>query len=252
MTIPERDLGAAPDLVILLDYDGTLVSLVSRPELALLSSRRRAFLEALGRTAVVAVVTGRSLAEARRLVGLSSFAYIGNHGLEISYKGRSWVHPVAKQRRGDLAAVLRRIRTRTADLAGVVVEDKRLTAGIHYRLLQRAHIGRLARIVHEEIERRGTGLKVTRGKKVFEIRPKVDWDKGRGTLEFLSWLGPALDRRLIYIGDDRTDEDAFRALRGIGTTVRVGGRARSLAEFRLPGVGRVWALLKTISALRSE
>ncbi len=61
-----------------------------------------------------------------------------------------------------------------------------------------------------------------------------------------------MDRRLIYIGDDSTDEDAFRALRGVGTTVRVGVRAKSLAEFRLPGVGRVWALLRTISALRSE
>ncbi len=251
MTIPVRDLGAAPDLVILLDYDGTLVGLKTRPELAFLSSRRRALLEALGRTAVVAVVTGRSLAKARRLVGLSSLAYIGNHGLEISYKRRNWVHPIARERRGDLAAVLGRIRTRTADLAGVVVEDKGLTAGIHYRLLRRAHIDRLARIVHEEIERRGTGLKATRGKKVFEIRPKVDWDKGRGTLEFLSWLGTAPDRRLIYIGDDRTDEDAFRALRRKGTTVRIGAPAKSQAEFRLPGVSQVWALLRALAALRS-
>lgn len=251
MTIPVRDLGASPDLVVFLDYDGTLVGLRNRPDLARLSRRRRALLEALGRTAIVAVVTGRSLAEARRLVGLPSIAYIGNHGLEIAYGNRTWVHPEAGERRRDLAAVLRRIRARTAGLAGVIVEDKGLTAGIHYRLLGRANAGRLTQVVHEEIERRGTALKETLGKKVVEIRPNVDWDKGRGVLEFLPWLGPCPDRAMIYIGDDRTDEDAFRALRRKATTVRVGAPAASKAEFRLPGVGQVWAVLRALAALRS-
>ena len=252
MSIPVRALGTSPALLVLLDYDGTLVGLKSRPELARLSSRRRSLLEALGRTAVIAVVTGRSLAESRKLVGIPTIAYIGNHGLEISYGRRTWVHPGAKERQKDLAAVLRTIRARTAGFAGMIVEDKGLTAGIHYRLLARRDVGRLERIVREEIERRGPALRTTRGRKVVEIRPAVEWDKGHATLEFLRWLGPAAGRRLIYIGDDRTDEDAFRALRRIGTTVLVGAAARSAAEFRLPGVNQVWSLLGELAVLRAS
>lgn len=252
MTIPVRELGAYPALFVFLDYDGTLVGLRSRPEFACLSFRRRGLLESLGKTAVVAVVTGRSLAEARRLVGLPLLAYIGNHGMEIGHGTRTWVHPEAEKARPDLAAVLKRIRARTTDLAGVIVEDKGLTAGIHYRLLDRPRVCRLKGIVQEELERRGPALKTTCGKKVIEIRPNIDWDKGRGVLEFMRWFGPSAGRRLIYIGDDRTDEDAFRALRRIGATVRVGAATESAAEFRLCGVGGVWSLLKDLVALRTS
>jgi trehalose 6-phosphate phosphatase len=250
MSIPVQALGVSPALLVLLDYDGTLIGLRGRPELARLSTWRRRLLDELGRTAVLAIVTGRGLGEIQGLVGIPSLAYIGNHGLEIAHGNRTWVHPGATERRGDLASVLRRIRTRTADLAGVIVEDKGLTAGIHYRLLDHPRVGRLKGIVHEELERRGAALKAAYGKKVIEIRPNLDWDKGRGVLEFMGWLGPAEGRSLIYIGDDRTDEDAFRVLAGVGATVRVGTAKDSSAEFRLRGVGQVWALLRALTALR--
>jgi trehalose 6-phosphate phosphatase len=252
MSIPVRALATSPALLVLLDYDGTLVGLRSRPELARLSSRRRGLLESLGRTAVVAVVTGRRLAEAQQLVGIPSLGYIGNHGLEIAYGNRTWVHPAAEKSGRDLRSALRRIRAGAEGLRGVIVEDKGVTAGIHYRLLEPSGVGHLKGIVLEEIERRGGRLRATFGKKVIEIRPDLDWDKGRGVLEFMRWLGPAVDRRLIYIGDDRTDEDAFRALRGIGTTVLVGAAAWSAAEFRLPGVNQVWSLLGELTVSRSS
>ena len=252
MNIPVRALGASRELLVLLDYDGTLVGLRSRPELARLSSRRRRLLEELGRTAVLAFVTGRAVAEARRLVGLPSLAYIGNHGLEIAYGIRTWVHPEVKKARSDLASALNRIRSRAVGLKGVILEDKGVTAGVHYRLLAPSDVGLLKGIVQEEIELRGGALRATFGKKVIEIRPNVDWDKGRGVLEFMRWLGPSSGRRLIYIGDDRTDEDAFRALRGIGTTVLVGAAAESNAEFSVRGVNQVWSLLGELAALRSS
>jgi len=251
MRIPLRALGTSPSLLVLLDYDGTLVGLRGRPELARLSTWRRGLLEALDKTAVVAVVTGRGLDEVRRLVGIPSLGYIGNHGLEIARGNKTWVHPAAAKCRGELHSALRRIRARAAGLKGVIVEDKGATAGIHYRLLEPSRVRRLKGIVLEEIERRGGALRATFGKKVIEIRPNVDWDKGRGVLEFMRWLGPAADRRLIYIGDDRTDEDAFRALRGIGSTVLVGAAPGSAAEFRLRGVRQVWALLRDLKAMRS-
>ena len=252
MNIPVRALGTSPDLLVLLDYDGTLVGIRDRPELARLSAKRCRLLEELGRKAIVAIVTGRGLEEIQGLVRIPFLAYIGNHGLEIAYGNRTWVHPGSEKTRSNLVPVLKRIRSRTAGLKGVIVEDKGLTAGIHYRLLAPSDVGRLKRVVGEEIMNRGGTLRTTFGKKVIEIRPNVDWDKGRGVLEFMRWLGPAVDRRLIYIGDDRTDEDAFRALRGIGTTVLVGAAAESTAEFSVWGVNQVWSLLGELAALRSS
>lgn len=251
MTIPIRALGMASGLIVFLDYDGTLVGIRKRPGLALLSPRRRSLLEALRRTAAVVVVTGRSLAEARRLVGIPSLDRIGNHGFEIAHGGRTWVHPAADAHRAALRSALRRIRARTRDLDGVLVEDKGLTAGVHYRLLDHPRIGRLRAIVLEEIGRAEGSLKATFGKKVIEIRPDVDWDKGQGVLEYLRRLGPEPGRSLLYIGDDRTDEDAFRALKGRATTILVGRGRRSAAEFSVRGVSQVWSLLEELAALRS-
>lgn len=252
MNIPVRALGRSPGLIAFLDYDGTLVGLQNRPELARLSPRRRDLLKKLGRTAVVAVATGRSVAEARRLVGIPSLDCIGNHGFEIASGDRTWIHPAAAESRAALRSALRRIRARSAGLDGVLVEDKGLTAGVHYRLLDPARIGRLKSIVLEETGREEGSLKATFGKKVIEIRPNADWDKGRGVLEYMRWLGPEPGRRVLYIGDDKTDEDAFRALRGRAITVVVGRGEGSAAGFRLPGVNQVWALLGALAVSRSS
>ncbi|MHB8094483.1 MAG: trehalose-phosphatase [Candidatus Aminicenantales bacterium] len=252
MNIPIRALGRSPGLIAFLDYDGTLVGLRKRPELARLSPRRRGVLKELGRTAVVTAVTGRSVAEARRLIGIPSLDCIGNHGFEIAHGDRTWIHPGAAESRAVLRSALRRIRARSADLDGVLIEDKGLTAGVHYRLLDPAHVGWLRSVVLKETGRERGLLKATFGKKVIEIRPNADWDKGRGVLEYIRWLGPEPGRKALYIGDDRTDEDAFRALRGRGTTIVVGRAEGSAAEFSVRGVNQVWALLGELVALRSS
>ena len=252
MNIPVRALGRSPGLIAFLDYDGSLVGLRNRPELARLSHPRRDLLKKLGRTALVVVVTGRSVAEVRRLIGIPSLDCIGNHGFEIAHGDRSWVHPGAEECRAVLRSVLRRIRARSAGRDGVLVEDKGLTAGVHYRLLDPARVDWLMSVVLEEIGREAGSLRATFGKKVIEIRPNADWNKGRGVLEYIRWLGPEPGRRVVYIGDDRTDEDAFRALRGRGTTIVVGRAEGSAAEFSVRGVNQVWSLLRELAALRSS
>ncbi|MBE3131202.1 MAG: hypothetical protein IMZ54_10890, partial [Acidobacteria bacterium] len=97
MSIPVQALGVSPALLVLLDYDGTLIGLRGRPELARLSTWRRRLLDELGRTAVLAIVTGRGLGEIQELVGIPSLAYIGNHRLEIAHGNRTWVHPGATE-----------------------------------------------------------------------------------------------------------------------------------------------------------
>lgn len=245
-------LGLVPagrPIAVFLDYDGTLVGIRRRPELARLGPKRRAELGRLGRRARVAIVSGRPLAEVRRLVGVPGLAYVGNHGLEIRAKGRTWVHPAAARRAGAVARAVAAVRARTADLPGVLVEDKGLTASVHYRLAGERLRRPLGRIVAEEVRRSRGALALSRGKMVLEIRPNVDWDKGRGVLELMRRTGDGGSRFPIYIGDDRTDEDAFRALGDRGLSIRVGTGRRTLARYRLRSVEEVWRFL---TALRSR
>ena len=251
MRLPVRALGEARDLALFLDYDGTLVGLRRRPEEARLSPGRRAVLDSISRTARVAVVSGRSLADVRALVGLPSLIYVGNHGLEIAEGGMTWTHPAAAGAKRALAAVMREVRSRAAALEGVLVEDKGATAAVHFRLLAPGDVPELKAVVEEAVGRNRGVLRTVPGKKVIDVRPDVGWDKGRAVIELLGRMGPAKGRQVIYIGDDRTDEDAFRALGGRAVTVRVGASGVSSAAHRLRGVGAVWMFLRELADRRT-
>jgi trehalose-phosphatase len=239
---------AGAPLAIFLDYDGTLVRIRERPELARLGPKRRAELARLGRRAKVAVVSGRPLAEVRRLVGVPGLAYVGNHGLEIRADGRTWVHPEAARRVGAVGRTVSAIEARISDLPGVFVEDKGLTASVHYRMARPRLRGPLHDIVAEEVGRSRGRVVLSQGKKVFEIRPNVPWDKGRGVRRLMLRAGFAGPRFPIYIGDDRTDEDAFRALGDRGLTIRVGSCRGTAARHCLGAVKDVWKLLAALGA----
>jgi trehalose 6-phosphate phosphatase len=234
-------------LALFLDYDGTLVPIRRTPALARLGPMRRAELEWLARRTSVAVVSGRPLAEIRRMVGVPRLVYAGNHGLEIWSRGRKWVHPEAARRSLVMARMASAIRTLTRGVPGILVEDKGLTLSVHYRRVPRWRRAALRRAVAEKVRTAPPGLRLAQGKMVLEIRPDIAWDKGWAVRELLRRApGP---RRVfpIYLGDDRTDEDAFRALRGRGLTVRVGPSGQPTeAGRRLRGVDEVWAFLAAL------
>jgi trehalose-phosphatase len=232
-----------------LDYDGTLVPIRRRPDLASLRPERRAELARLGRKALVGIVSGRPVDELRRIVGVPGLAYIGNHGLEIRAKGRTWVHPGAVRQERAIGRAAAAIGAKIRGFPGAFVEDKRLTVSVHFRQAAARHYASLRSAAAEEVRRSGGGLALSRGKKVLEIKPDIRWDKGRGVLKLLRWAGGS--RRLfpIYIGDDRTDEDAFRSLRDRGLTIRVGSGRRTLARCRLRGVDDVWEFLDALRRL---
>jgi trehalose-phosphatase len=227
-------------VALFLDYDGTLVPIRRRPDLARLSLERRAELGRLGQKGFVSIVSGRPLDELRRLVGVPGLAYMGNHGLELRANGRTWVHPDAARKARAVKRAAAAIRIKARGVRGAIVEDKGLTASVHFRLVAVRHHARLWAFVADEVRRSRDRLVLSQGKKVFEIRPNVPWDKGQGVLEMMRRMCPCYP---IYIGDDRTDEDAFRSLRDLGLTIRVGSGRRTLARHRLPCVDDVWELL---------
>jgi trehalose 6-phosphate phosphatase len=241
-------------LVLLLDFDGTLAPIVDRPELAAMHPRSRLAIERLlARDDVeVAIVSGRGLADARALARLEKILYAGNHGMEIEGPDVRQVHPEAAAARPVLEAVASRLRQRLADVDGAIVEDKGLTLSVHYRLV--TEDGRFR--VRQEVEAATAGeerIRVTEGKMVLEIRPRVDWHKGRAVEFILDRLRPPGDAPVLYVGDDRTDEDAFRALarsgwrRAEGVLVAEAPVAETAARARVRSPEEVADLLQALA-----
>ncbi len=236
-------------VAVFLDYDGTLVPIRRRPELARLGPERRDELGRLARAARVAIVSGRPLAEVRRMVGVPGLDYVGNHGLEIRSKGRTWVHPAAARRARDVARAVAALQAGARGIRGVLVENKGLTASVHFRLVAARQHAALRALAANEVRRSRGRLVLSRGKKVFELRPNVPWDKGKSVLRLLREAGRPRSTFPVYIGDDRTDEDAFRALGDRGLTIRVGSGRETLARGRLRGVDDLWDFLEALRPL---
>lgn len=202
-------------LVLLLDFDGTLAPIVDRPELAAMPEPTRRALERLmARPGVeVAVVSGRGLADVRALAAIPGIAYAGNHGMEIHGPGVDRIHPEAAAARPVLERAARELEEAIAAVPGAFVEDKELTLSVHFRLAPRDRLDELHAIIRRVVDPLG-GVHTTEGKQVIEVRPNVDWNKGKAVLFLLEQMRPPAGAPILYFGDDRTDEDAFRALAG--------------------------------------
>ncbi|QOR38032.1 trehalose-phosphatase [Billgrantia diversa] len=202
---------------IFLDYDGTLTPIVARPELAILDEAMRLILKRLGQRCSVAIVSGRDRANVAELVGIGSLVYAGSHGFDITGPGGLHMqYERAAEFLPHLATAETQLQQRLAGIRGVLVERKRFAIAIHYRLVAESDVDRVLTTV-ESVAEGLPQLRRTGGKKVFELRPRLPWDKGKAVF----WLLEALDLSQadvmpIYLGDDETDEDAFAAMREIG------------------------------------
>ena len=229
--------------VVLLDYDGTLTPIVARPELALLSPGMRDTLRRLAARLPVAVVSGRDVAVVAQLVGVEGLAYAGSHGLDIIGFGQGAPRlQAARDFLPQLAAAESALRQATAGIAGALVERKQFSVALHVRLVAPAARAAAESVV-EQVARAQPSLRRERGKMVFELRPDIDWDKGRAVCWLLESLGRELSSAL-FVGDDLTDEAAFRALAGRGLGVVVGATDRpTAADLRLGSPEEVQTLL---------
>ncbi|HXE99517.1 MAG TPA: trehalose-phosphatase [Solirubrobacterales bacterium] len=205
---------AAGTAAVLCDVDGTLAPIVDDPGSATVPVGTQKVLRALAqRYAVVACVSGRRAAEARRLVGIEELTYAGNHGLELLAPGAEATVDLAPTEGGLAArAFVGELQESTLADAGLRLEDKGPIQALHWRTAPDE--GAAERLASEVAAgARKAGLEPRWGRRVLEIRPTSGIDKGTAVRRLLS--AQRIDRAL-FGGDDRTDLDAFRALRSLG------------------------------------
>ena len=208
---------------LFLVYDGTLAAIAPRPELAVMPVEARTVVQRLSALCPVAFVSGRDLDDLTTMVAVDGLVYAGSHGFDL--RGPELRRQVGVEYVPDLDTAEGQLRDRLGGIAGTLVERKRFAIAIHTRQVAPAEKPLVADAVRAVVEAQPR-LRMTGGKELFELRPNLPWDKGRAVLALLEALGLEGPGTLpIYIGDDETDEDAFRALasrgdgRGIGIRV---------------------------------
>ena len=199
---------------LITDIDGTISVMAATPAEAVVTEPARSALRRLAeRLAFVGVVTGRSASVGEVLVGVPGLLYIGNHGTERRHNGRSEIHPEAAASAEKLSQALTEVYERVNAVGAgteLVVEDKGLSGSIHYRLAPDPERARaiLVEIANEVAA--AAGLLVSEGRLVVELRPRVHVNKGTALVDLVH------EHRLkgvVFLGDDLTDVDAFRAVR---------------------------------------
>ncbi|MBN3038577.1 MAG: trehalose-phosphatase [Candidatus Omnitrophica bacterium] len=215
-----------------LDYDGTLTPIVKRPELAVMSEDMRKVITELSKLHTVAVISGRMREDVQKLVDIPGLIYAGSHGFDISGPDFSIIQPKAKEFTPKIKEITKTLSQKLGDIQGILLEYKKFSVAVHYRLVQEKYLAEIKECIKGVIKE-DKDIRLMNGKKVFEIMPQIDWDKGKA----VRWIIQALkiswsDTCIVYIGDDTTDEDAFRAVRTRGTGVLVAQEnTESAADF---------------------
>lgn len=234
---------AVDDIVFLgLDFDGTLAPIVPSADAATIRPRSRRWLRMLAArpSVAVAVVSGRAVDDLADRVGVDGIVYAGNHGLEFRYGDRKVVHPGAKASHETIQTVADRLASRATDIPGCQIENKSLTLTVHYRETPQSRRDDVSAMVENTVSAVESDLQITAGKRIREVRPPVDWDKGAA----VSGLRAAVpDGTTVYVGDDVTDEDVFEILGPDDVGIRVGSTQSTAATNHIDDTTSVATLL---------
>jgi trehalose-phosphatase len=246
--IPDLINGKKP--AVFLDYDGCLSPIVKDPDKAVMTDEMRNTLKQLADVCPVAVVSGRDRANVAKLVQLDNLYFAGSHGFDIS--GPNNMHTEPGGAAAAISALEKANKTldeRLKEIEGVLVERKRYAIAVHYRNVPEDQVEKVLQVTGEVIDQHPE-LKKGPGKKIMELKPNLDWHKGKAVL----WLMEELNLNQpnivpIYIGDDLTDEDAFATLQGKGIGIMVGEHdEKTAATYSLEDVEDVQAFLQTLTA----
>ncbi|KAM3263613.1 putative trehalose-phosphate phosphatase F [Capsicum annuum] len=222
-------------IVIFLDYDGTLSPIVDDPDRAFMSNEMRSAVSNVAKYFPTAIISGRSRDKVYELVGLPELYYAGSHGMDImlpventlatndancikatDQQGKEVnLFQPARKFLSMIDEVFRTLVEKTKDIKGAKVENHKFCTCVHYRNVDQKNWSVVGEYV-VDVLKGYPRLRLTHGRKVLEVRPEIDWDKGKAVEFLLDSLGFSYHKDVlpIYIGDDRTDEDAFKVLRG--------------------------------------
>lgn len=247
----KNELRTNKELALFLDYDGTLAPIVPRPEDARMPDPIRQLVQQLAGHCQVAIVSGRDRADVENLVGLKELIYAGSHGFDITGPGGlNMQHREGKSYLPDLDNAVQELQHRLGEVQGVKIERKKYAIAVHYRNVPPERVHLVQGAVHQ-IGQDSERLKISTGKKVLELRPDIDWHKGKA----VAWIMEALKLNgeqvlPVFIGDDITDEDAFRSLPGHGMGILVGDHGEATgARYRLEDIGQVEEFLRGLLGL---
>lgn len=239
---------------LFLDYDGTLSPIVDNPQNAILPEETKAILKELSAFVPVIILSGRDRQDVAQKVGLERLVYGGSHGYDIAgvplgdkqYQGSEKVFPA-------LSEAEQHLREQFKGIKGVEVERKRYAIAVHYRNVPEDKIQIIKDVVGQEVDRQEM-LKKAGGKKILELKPAVDWHKGKALLWLLDSMNLQSEQYLpIFIGDDITDEDALVAIAGKGIGIIVGSHGgNTAASYKFEHLEEVVAFLKQILKLAKE
>ncbi|KAK9063157.1 hypothetical protein SSX86_017027 [Deinandra increscens subsp. villosa] len=258
-------------IVVFLDYDGTLSPIVSDPDSAFMSDQMRAAVRDVSSCFPTAIISGRSRQKVYEFIKLEGLYYSGSHGMDTigpalktnsydkGYQQRSFdnegnelmVFQPAQDFLPAIKKILTEVTKRTQNIPGVAIEDNKFCVSVHYRHVKDEDYGRLEKEVKSMLANYAD-FHMTNGKMVMEIRPSIKWNKGDALKYLLEALGfrESGDVFPIYIGDDRTDEDAFKVLRerGEGYPILVSATPRDTAAlYSLHGPSEVQSFLTRLS-----
>ncbi|XP_039122657.1 probable trehalose-phosphate phosphatase F [Dioscorea cayenensis subsp. rotundata] len=260
------------NIALFLDYDGTLSPIVDNPDLAVMSPAMRAAVHSVAKNFPTAIISGRSRDKVYEFVGLKELYYAGSHGMDIVGPVRECFslddHPncirstdtqgnevnlfqPANEFLPMIDEVFKSLVEITKGINGAKVENNKFCVSVHYRLVNEKSWSEVACCV-ENVLKGYPRLRLTHGRKVLEVRPVIDWNKGKAVEFLLESLGLSNsdDVLPIYVGDDRTDEDAFKVLRegnrGFGILVSSNPREETNAFYSLRDPCEVMSFLKSL------
>lgn len=223
-------------LVLLFDYDGTLVPIVDHPRLAKLAPATRRLLKRLAARPRVAlgILSGRSIDDLKEMVRLPKVYYAGTSGLEVDVFGVRLVHPRVRRSESLIAGVVGRLRELTLRFPGAWVEDKRLGLTVHYRGLAEDRIPALWAETQALLTRESGLLRITDGPMAIEVVPDLGWNKGTAIQTILDHLGGD-PHVTVYAGDGVNDGEALQTVAACGGyAIGIGHDVSDVAEYHLP------------------
>jgi trehalose 6-phosphate phosphatase len=252
LTEVRNRLRRAPAVSLFLDFDGTLTPITEHPAAARLSPPALKILNALAARddLLVALVSGRALSDLRLRVGIDGIVYAGNHGLEISGRGLRFVEPFAQRYSRFLPGVCASLAESLQAMHGATVENKGLTASVHYRRAATEDVPEIERLVRTAAASADSLFRIDAGKMVWEIVPRTNWDKGTA----ISWIKSRLGSRnnvSVIAGDDSTDEFGFK-LAPEDITIHIGGPGNTAAKYFIASVTGLHGFLDGLRAIREQ